>query len=184
MLLDVAAGIIGAILAWGYGGLPPAAFVLVGILCALLPDADVFLSLLRSGRGGKYAHEHRNFLHYPLIYAGGGGVVLWLISPRVALLFISLSLFHFLHDSVGIGWGVRWLYPFSPDYFKFFSDRENNFSSNFLVRWTPAELSVAVEHYGKNDWLTKYYLRPHPVGIVEGIIFLITIAYVLLRYLR
>ena len=184
MLLDVAAGMIGAMMAWGHNGSSSIAFLSLGVLLALLPDADVFLSILRSKRGGKYAHEHRNFLHYPLIYLVGGGLLFWFVFPQVVLLFVALSFFHFLHDSVGIGWGVQWLFPFSRNYFKFFTDKRNNFSSRILVWWTPAELSAAVDRYGKDDWLKRYYFRFHPVGIVEGVVFLVVAIYTLLMYLR
>ena len=184
MLLDIAAGMIGAMVAWGHGGSSSVSFLFLGVLLALLPDADVFLSIFQSKRGGKYAHEHRNFLHYPLIYLAGGGLFLWFISPRVALLFAALSFFHFLHDSIGIGWGVQWLFPFSQNYFKFFADKENNFSSRVFVWWTPAELAAAVDRYGKDDWLERYYFHLHPVGIIEGIVFLVVAIYAFLVYLR
>ena len=30
------------------------------------------------------------------------------MSPSTVLMFVTLSLLHFAHDSVGIGWGLRW----------------------------------------------------------------------------
>lgn len=184
MLLDVAIGIIGALLAWPGVVLPPASFLALGMIFAVAPDIDVILSARRLRGRGRYAHRHRDVLHSPLLYLPIGFLLLAPVSERVAVLFVALSLFHFLHDSVGIGWGVRWLYPFSPDAFKFFADAQNHFSWHMCTRWTPDELSSAVERYGHDDWFARYYLHPHPIGIIENSIFVIVVLCVALLYLR
>jgi len=82
---------------------------------------------------------------------------------------------HFAHDSVGIGWGIQWLYPFSKKFYKFFSDETNELSTRFMISRTPEEQQIAVKKYGRDDWIKYYYFRPTPISVVEYSAFIISI---------
>lgn len=134
-------------------------------ICAVWPDVDNVLNLikLRMKRGGwrkaleqatgKWAHEHRNILHIPLLVAPIT-VTLASWSPFWAVIFALLSLSHFLLDSFGIGWGIRWLYPFNRKNYKFFYDKAGKPTlKNPIVFWEPEELRKTVEQHGNPDWV-------------------------------
>ena len=49
-------------------------------------------------------------------------------------MFFGLAVFlHFVHDSVGIGWGIKWLWPFSRKAYKCFSEKDGAFSRRLLI---------------------------------------------------
>jgi hypothetical protein len=169
MFLDIGVGILGAL---GFSSLFGTPFTwplaLVGILFALLPDADFVLRWAMRRRIGKVNHRHREFLHYPLLYVSIGSIAVGAATDmQFAFLFAALSLAHFIHDTMGIGWGIAWLYPFSPDFFKAFSERDGRFSRRLLVRWTPAEQNEVERLRGDPDWFRNIYLRMHPISITE-----------------
>ena len=162
MFLDIAVGILGAL---GFSRLTGAELepVLVGfaVACALLPDADALLHIVR-GRGfGKSAHMHRSLLHYPLLLIPGVFVLVLPFDLQLAVLASLLVTAHFVHDSIGIGWGVAWLYPFDRRLYKLLDDGR-------LIRWRTSE---QVEHdahkHGDPDWLRHTYLRPSRTLIIE-----------------
>lgn len=136
------------------------AHALVGIVFALLPDLDVISELKRMGKVAAHAgnvRDHREGLHYPLalVLVSGLGIYLWL-GPVFGLIAAVAVFLHFVHDSFGTGWGVKWLWPFSMKNFKFFCEKNNQNSLNPVVSWTPEELRVAITKYGDPDWMRKY----------------------------
>jgi hypothetical protein len=174
MPLDVSIGIILAIigakifhiaLTWG--------LVLWAIGFALLPDIDVFPELIaRRGRlGGKEISWHRELAHFPVVYIAPAILVFILAGPLWGFLFTLGVLLHLLHDSIGMGWGIKWAWPFNKNSYKFFSNKQNDMARNFLVHWTPAELPDVVREYGDPEWLKHYYFELHPIVIVELLIF-------------
>lgn len=156
MPLDVGMGILLAIFVSRTGLLPlSAAAVAAGILFSLLPDLDFLLHLARQGTG-RFSHEHRDLLHNPLVFISAGTIFLAFMNGGLALLFALSAIAHFLHDSVGMGWGVRWAYPFSKKYYKFFSDPNGHASRRFLVSWTPDAQRAAAAEFGDPHWLSDY----------------------------
>src|SRR6185436_6524853 len=109
MLLDIGVGILAAL----WFGEP----VWLGILFALLPDIDAVINFARF-RSTRFAYRHRDLLHLPIIYVLIAFAV-YFFNPPVAALFLICTLLHFVHDSIGIGWGVQWLWPFCTDHFSF-----------------------------------------------------------------
>jgi len=128
---------------------------------SLLPDIDFLIWLLRHHwKIDKWAHEHRNLFHYPLIYLPLGSLLVWcLTNDFYGLLFFFCSLVHFAHDSVAIGWGIRWFSPFSEKNYKFFTRKHLGEKRQFIVSWNPAELKEEVLKRGKDNWFKnkKYY---------------------------
>ena len=87
-----------------------------GVFFALLPDTDFIIHRFWRQLPPRFDYLHRDILHKPLLYIPlGAGVVWWVSggSDEWTLLFVSASLWHFVHDSTGVGFGVKWLWPFS-----------------------------------------------------------------------
>ncbi len=148
--------------------------VVIAVIFALLPDADFLLYVFKQGVN-QFSHEHRDMFHNPLVFMPIGFAILAPFSIGLACLFLLCSLGHFLHDSIGMGWGIRWAYPFSKRYYKFFSDKQGRMASNFLISWTPEEQREAAIRSGNPHWL-KDYLKFSPDLLLELFIFIAAIA--------
>lgn len=180
MFLDIAFGILVAIL-WDTAGFSPLTWwsLAVAICFALLPDIDgVVSAIARIGRGNdltdQFSHEHREIFHHPIPYLVFGSAVLAVatLSPVLVIMFATLSLLHFAHDSIGIGWGLRWGSPWSQIAYKWFCDQDGNFAWRRIARWTPNEQHTVAEKRGDPDWFKNIYLRPSVVSAVETIGFI------------
>lgn len=134
---------------------------LLAIGFSLLPDIDLLIWLKKHHwRIDKWTHEHRNTIHYPMLYLPAGYLLIWFFTNHFyALLFFFSSLIHFLHDSIGLGWGIKWLYPFSKRNYKFFTRKHLGERRRLLVSWSPEELKDEVEKRWQGDWFKgkKYY---------------------------
>lgn len=184
MFFDVGAGILLSILISWYFKLKLTFFIVMsGITFSLLPDIDFIIEFLRhKSVGGKVIREHREITHYPLAYIPVIILALVLFGKIWALLFVLSIFFHFLHDSIGIGWGIKWLYPFSKKSYKFFSEKDGRFSKKFIVTWGPEELTKTVELYGDPDWIRNIYLKPSPIFITEFLLFLISVLILIIYF--
>lgn len=167
--LDVAVGIFLAIFAsWFWGAGLNQRLIAPAVLFALLPDVDFWIEFFKHGSvGGKEIREHREILHFPLAYVPIIFIVALVFGAMWAFLFGCGIFLHFLHDSVGLGWGIKWLWPLSHRSYKFFSERDGRFSSRLVVSWRPRELKWFVANYGDPNWFRNIYLRPHPISILE-----------------
>ena len=127
----------------------------------LLPDTDFIIWLAwHNWKIDKWTHEHRIWLHHPIIYLPSGYLLVWSLTNHFyVILFLLCSLLHFLHDSIGIGWGIRWLSPFSKKNYKFFTRKRLGEKRQFIVSWNPAELKEEVLKRGEDNWFKnkKYY---------------------------
>lgn len=181
MFLDIGVGIILAILVSKFSGISlEASFVWSGIGFALLPDIDVLLEIIlfrdpKLLRGGFDSIFHREWFHFPLLYLPIAGVVYYFFGPALASLFILGEYAHFLHDSVGPGWGIKWLAPFSRNNYKFFSEKDGTVSRHFFIRWTPLELAEALKKYHNPYWFRDQYLRFNLQLVVELAVFVIAL---------
>ena len=122
MLLDLKLGIlwsVGVALFFHHPITP--SWILFGILFAVLPDIDFWIELVKRGTvGGKTLGSHRTLLHNPLTYIPPALFIGTLFGTDWMTLFALGVLGHFIHDSMGMGLGVRWLWPFSLHFQKFF----------------------------------------------------------------
>ncbi len=174
MLADIGLGIFVALIAVKIFGVD-ISIQLVGIsvLFALLPDADFIVHAIAHRRvGGKYAHTHRDLFHYPLAYLLIGGMIVAYFGTLWFFVFMSASLAHFMHDSIGIGWGIKWFYPFSKKTVKLFSTKEGDLSMRASTTWTERELEKVAEEKGNEHWIRDIYFRWHPIGVIENLLFL------------
>ena len=180
MLLDFGLGIISSIMVSRIFDIPLSWwFVLLGIGFAIIVDLDFLVYQIRAG-DPKMAYQHRELLHYPLLYIPLGTLMLWFFSVPYAMLFIFSSLFHFLHDSIGIGWGVQWLYPFNTDHYNFFyrysAPSKPPLPFKAFRIWKHYELPALAEKHGDPDWIKNIYFKWHPYAIAELLGFLIALA--------
>ena len=179
MFLDIGAGILLAILTGKLFNLPlTTLFVVIGVVFALLPDID-FIFLPIKKWFSKDSHRHRSFLHYPLLYIPVGIVIFLFFDKTLAVLFGLCSLMHFIHDSIGIGWGVQWFYPFFKNSYSFFNiyqpPNKEKIPKAFLHVWKSEEMDLIVEKYGDENWLKNIYFRFHPYAIFEFLVFIVAI---------
>jgi len=169
MPLDIGVGILLALLASRVFFLDLTwLFILVVIIFALLPDFDGFIEWLRHGTiGGKEIREHREITHFPITYILVD-IIAWLVWGNAwAFLFTTATSAHLIHDGVGIGWGIKYLWPLSKKSYKFFSEKNGAFSSRLVVSWEPEELREVVREHGDPNWFWNTYFRLHPVGLIE-----------------
>ncbi len=181
MPLDIGIGIFAAIIFVHAESVPlDWRILLVSILFSLLPDIDFAIYFFKEKQLDEFAHEHRDITHNPIIFIGIGFIILSFWSIAVAWLFAALSFWHFLHDSIpkGGGWGIRWLYPFSKKYYKFFAGKDGKSARQFVVSWTPGEQKQAAAEFGDPDWV-KHYLRS-PELAFEAAVFIVAIVTLIL----
>ena len=180
MFLDIASGICIAIGLQHFFGLPLGFSVIAAcIVFALLPDSDFIVHLARGGTSKNAAH-HRDLLHYPLVYIPLGMLLISLLSIPLAIAFGVSSLLHFLHDSIGIGWGVQWLYPFTASHYSFLylyqAKGKTSLPKRYFYSWKHEDIPAINKQYGDPDWIKHIYLNWHPYAIIEFAAFLAAVA--------
>jgi len=176
MLLDIALGIFGAIAFAKIENINLSLIlIIIGILFALLPDIDFVFYWMKGKKLNAQTHTHRELLHSPLIFISVGFLIILSINIPLAFLFAILTFLHFVHDSIGIGWGVQWFYPFSHRFYKLFSTKDGKFSKKLVVSWAPEEQKIAAEQWGDKNWIKNVYFKPTPISITEFLIFIIAL---------
>ncbi len=176
MLLDIAIGIFSAVfISWYFKTILAASFVLIGIVFTLSPDIDYLLFLI-SGGSRKEAHRHRDILHYPLFFIPVGTLILLPLGKELSFLFALTTFLHFLHDMIGLGWGIKAFWPLSNNYFALFFHYSppgyKRLPPQPLYVWKQEEIEGLAEEYGDPAWFKNVYLRLNPILIVELIVFL------------
>lgn len=177
---------IGVLLSLGLShvlSIPPSGmWVVMGVVFSLIPDLD-FLFHLRKGGSTKNAHKHRDYWHYPLIFVPVGTLIIVLFSWQYALLFLFATLLHFIHDSIGIGWGVQWLYPFKTNHYAFlyhYEPKGRRLARQNFYSWRHDEIDTLSRNHGDVDWVKNIYFRFHPYGAIEYLVFVIALVVLVL----
>ncbi len=96
-----------------------------GLICSQVPDLDlIFKDVISSSQRQEHitngSPHHGELSHYPALYLGLISVG-WLILPHEKDVLFALKVFtmnamaHLVMDSVGMGQGLKWLYPFKQD---------------------------------------------------------------------
>lgn len=178
---DLANGIFAVLLVgWWYGVDPVWWHFLVGMVFAMFPDIDAIPELLRRGRVGAhkgYEHDHRTFLHYPIISVPIGLVVWWLFGYWGLLWLIALVL-HLINDLYGTGWGIPLLYPITNRRYKInIPLRSPNHEpyTGPIGSWTPRELEVAIVTEGNPNWVIDTYATVNWISLTEYTLFLLAL---------
>ncbi|MBI4132784.1 MAG: metal-dependent hydrolase [Candidatus Sungbacteria bacterium] len=172
MLLDIGIGIFASILVGKLFSLPLTPLLVgFGVACALIPDIDLWYTIARRGHRDIHAIiKHRNILHYPLVYIPVGTALTALFGYQWSLLFFLASFGHFIHDSIGLGWGVAWLWPFTTRSYTFFyryTAPEKRLPRQALYRWERQDMDRLIDTYRDANWLRNIYLKLHPVFAIE-----------------
>ena len=177
MFLDIGIGILLSVwTSWFFRVDLTLTLILAGIAFALLPDIDFFVEFIKHGSvGGKVIREHRELIHFPIIYIPIVILIFVTYGAMWTALFGLCLLAHFIHDSIGIGWGIKWFWPFSRKTYKFFSEKDGKFSHRLVVSWSPEELTKVVSEYGDPNWIRNIYLRLTPVSVIEFSFFAISL---------
>src|SRR3989338_5710103 len=152
-------------------------FIFIAIIFSLLPDID-FLFHLKRKKSRQEDYRHRDISHYPLIFIPLGALTLLPFGMKWSILFTITSFSHFVHDSIGIGWGVKWLYPFSKNNFAFlylYSKKEKRGLRKVVFSFSEKELNYYAREHGDSDWIKNIYYKWHPIAIVEFLIFIVAI---------
>lgn len=185
MFLDIGLGILIAFFLDRLWAVPiTGIWIACGIFFALLPDADYLIHLIR-GNNSRNAHRHRDLLHYPLLFIPIGVFVLYPFGVAWSALFGLCALAHFTHDSIGIGWGVQWLWPLGDKHYSFLyiykpKHRPEKLPRKLLYIWEHAQINDLNARYGDDEWIRNIYLRWHPYAIVEFVVFLVAIMVLLI----
>lgn len=177
MPLDIGVGLLLGVLLNGLTTLSYGFCLSLGVLASLMPDLDFIWQYLRT----KHMPEttHRDRLHYPLLAVPIAGIIGWLILPPIGLIFLLGTFLHFLHDSIGVGFGVKWLFPFKRNSYLLLYQTglptNKDMPRKILHSWSDAERRVVVEKYRDPDWIKHIYFQLHPFGIFEYSILVIGI---------
>ena len=185
MFLDIALGIFSSIFVSHIFGISLSTqFVILGIIFNLLPDMDALLVFTK--KGWETDATHRDLFHFPLVYIPIGFLILSHFSQEATALFVLSSLFHFIHDSIGIGWGVERLFPFNRNHFAFFyvySPNEMKLPWKLMYIWPHKQIGKMMEEYGDKKWIQNIYFKFHPYALFEyGSFVLALFIFFLLQY--
>lgn len=189
MMLDIGVGILLSIwIGTAWSALIDGIWVASGIFFALSPDADYLVHLL-SGGSSRNAHKHRDLFHRPLLFIPLGMVLLSPLGAAWPVLFGVGALAHFIHDSIGIGWGVQWFWPFRDEHYGLFyhtqppKHRNAKLPRKLLYIWGHDKIDEINARYGDEEWIKNIYLHWHPYAIVEFLVFLAAVV-VLFTHVR
>lgn len=176
MFLDIGAGIILSFLVGTLLDVEISSmWILCGVAFALLPDIDMVWYAVQRFIQKKLVDDHRSFTHYPILYVPASFVVYYYFGFPYALLFSLCIFFHFIHDTLWLGWGISWFAPFSMRKWKMFPDRDGKISKQVVMTWTPEEEGEVFKRYHNKNWVRDFYFRPNIVAYVEYSVFIFSI---------
>ena len=176
MILDIALGILSALFVSDvFNVVLTTKLLLWGISFALLPDIDVVWGVLIKGNWWeKGIWGHRELTHYPVLYLPITLLVYIMAGSMWAILFLVGVFLHNIHDTFGIGWGIKWLWPFSHKSYSLF-DRKNG-ERRFFSSWTQAEKTSSDRRVLWGNWMADVYFKYHlPVEIAGLVITLVVL---------
>ena len=177
LLADIGNGIVVTLVAGLITQTPLTWHFLIGIACALLPDIDAIPRLLRTGSvvpTETDPRDHREYLHYPLIFIGVG-LILCMIHAFWGMVFVLATVLHFVNDTWGTGPGLMWLWPLSKRKFKWEAPE--------MLLFSEKDQRPIVNSDSKNVWIDESYLRPTAIAVIEYSIFIFAIICLLLYFI-
>lgn len=156
VFFDIGIGLLMATIVGAVTGSEPSWMLLaVGVTGALWPDADFIVWIMRGKKVDHLTHQHRDLLHRPLVLTPLlTTAVWWLLGWRPGVLFVVTTIAHFTHDTIGHGWGIKWLWPVDNRYwcYRSFGDQPTK-----LYAWTKQEQDELCEQYGNRQWMQQAY---------------------------
>ncbi len=179
MPFDVGIGLIIGTLLGSHIDYPVWLSLLIGVGAVLLPDLDYLYAWAKTKKSP--SSTHRDGLHYPLIVVPLTGVLGWLLDPAIGITLALGTLAHFMHDSVGIGFGVKWLYPLVNKSYLFLfqikTPTNKDIPNRLFYAWDDTERAEMIRKYRYDDWIRFVYFQPNPWGIFEYTVLLTGIVY-------
>ena len=149
-------------------------FVSWVLLWAYLPDLDGLLHFFNTNHfvaDIEHGRDHREGLHYPLFWALMFSVVVYIFGLNAwTFSAVLVTVFHFLHDMIGVGWGVQILAPFDMGSYRLFSKKWVSADISLwpiLIRYSPEEQVEAIRNLGEVDWIDRYFCRLTPVSVID-----------------
>jgi len=178
MPLDIGVGLLLGILLSSLSGLNYELCLVVGLLASLLPDIDFIWQYIRTRRVPDT--NHRDGLHYPLLFVPIVGTLGWYMRPYIGLIFALGAFIHFMHDSIGVGFGIKWLFPFKNNSYLFLYQTglptNKDMPRKIMHSWNDDERRRAVKKYRDPHWIKHIYFQVHPYGIFEYLILIVGVA--------
>ena len=170
MFQDTGIGILLAILTSYLFDVPISPWLVIAcIVFSLLPDLDFLLP-------AKMVRGHRGIMHYPFIYLVISILVYFIFGPLWSFIFISGVFLHLIHDTVFLGWGIKWSWPYSLRAYKFFPDKDGRITSKFFLSWMPEEEAKVKSEYGSDEeWMRTFFGTVNIVSVIEYSIFTISL---------
>ena len=189
MFLDIAIGILVSVWVGGkYFIALPLYVVFFSVALSFFMDIDALIEEIyfRLRKRKLIKHDHRDIFHFPIPYILIGSTAFVLLNNFMWLeIFILVSLLHFLHDSIGLGWGVYWLYPLTKKRYSFLYQydifKHKLKPYKIIYSWTDEELTKMETAYGDPHWIKNIYFKFHPYPIVEFIVFLFALYFYFAR---
>ncbi len=173
MFLDIKLGLLWAfLLAILFEKIITPEWLIAGVMFALLPDIDFWLEYAKRGTvGGKVIDLHRTLFHAPITYIPIALFIGSYFGTEWMCLFAFGVSGHFIHDSMGMGYGVRWWWPYSTRWYKLFSSKDGEIYYNInhlFVSWSDEEMRKLVAKHGNDNWLKEdlAYMRRHWLSIL------------------
>jgi len=141
----------------------------------------------------QYAHDHREALHFPVLFLVTG-IILLQFDVFWGTMFLVATMLHFVNDLYGTGWGIPLLWPLTNRRFKLLGRRANLLKQilqekglwdtlpqderrlRLVVTWSYDELSEYIQKYGIDDWIDRYYLRINWISGIEYTLFVLAVA--------
>lgn len=174
MPLDIGIGLIIGSYLGSQSSIPYIVCLLVGVSATLLPDLDYIWNLLTRR---KLDSSHRDLFHLPLIFIPTIFVLGLLFNSAIAITLTVGATLHFVHDSFGVGFGIKWLFPFKKNsyLFLFQASTPNNkdMPKQLVYSWNDKERDEMIKKYGYKDWIRHIYFRFHLFGLFEYSILLL-----------
>lgn len=175
MPLDIGIGLILGVLLSSLSGISYTTSLVIGVIACLLPDLDFIWPNIRGSYS--YKKSHRDGLHYPLLFIPIVAVLGSVVDPYIGLALGIGSLLHFVHDSIGVGWGVKWLFPIDNKSYAFLYraglEAEKGMPKKLVYVWTDEQRDKDMNKYADPKWIKHIYLQPHPYGIFEYIVLVV-----------
>jgi len=171
MFLDIGGGILLSFLVtWLFGININVNIIFLSVLFTLFPDVDLIF------------RKHRSITHYPIIYFLIIPFIFLLLGGFWTTLIFSGVMFHLLHDTFFLGWGIKWFWPFSNRSFKFFPDKNGKITSQILLSWDHKEEKEIRKEYGTKRWIKEFYLKPNIVSIIGYSVFVISLIFLFVYF--
>lgn len=109
--------------------MPPSLLgIAIGVVFGLLPDFDTVMILKDLIKGDKSKMDGLNFkhhsypTHFPIVYSPL--IVIMIIFPNIYTFTMVTALYlHLIVDSFYTSDGIKWLFPFKNDFFRFLSEK-------------------------------------------------------------